>query len=157
MEKGINSLIENLGEVKNLDKLCIFKPEEKEFTLSTERDIFIGLEEDRRILRMKVSALDNIYKEMKKIYNGSTEEIGDLKDIITPNYRQGMTRKLHKRLEILRTEQRWLSGYLRDIKEFRNILISMISNIDYLLKNDYNEAVIIKNFGGRYTTTKYTI
>ena len=159
MEKVIEKLIEKIGITTNLETLTSLKPGAYE----VGEDFCKGLETDRKELRRRLKDLKGLWKELCELYKEKTGEVVAIKELMYPLYKnktkdtQVLLVVLHKRLDILKAERKFISTLLKHTKTMGKIMRGGIGGIDNIIKDksEIGEVLIAVVYEGRYLVTKY--
>lgn len=159
MEKAIEKLIEKIGTTTNLETLTSLKPGVYE----VGEDFCDGLEIDRKELRKRLKDLKGLWKELCEIYKEKSGEVAAIKELMYPLYKnktedtQVLLAGLHRRLDILKAERKFISTLLKHTKTMGKIMRGGIGGIDNIIKDKsgVSEVLIAFVYEGRYQITKY--
>ena len=155
----MEKVIEKIRTTTNLETLTSLKPGAYE----VGEDFCNGLEMDRKELRKKLKDLRGIWKELCEIYKERTGEAIEIKELMYPLYKnktedtQVLLAGLHRRLDILKAERKFISTLLKHTKTMGKIMRGGIGGIDNIIKDrsEIIEVLISVVYGGRYLITKY--
>lgn len=155
----MEKVIEKIRTTTNLETLTSLKPGAYE----VGEDFCNGLEMDRKELRKKLKDLRGIWKELCEIYKERTGEVIEIKELMYPLYKnktedtQVLLAGLHRRLDILKAERKFISTLLKHTKTMGKIMRGGIGGIDNIIKDrsEIIEVLISVVYGGRYLITKY--
>lgn len=159
MEKVIEKLIEKIGTTTNLETLTSLKPGVHE----VGEDFCGGLEIDRKELRRRLKDLRELWKELCELYKEKTGEVVAIKELMYPLYKNKtedtrvLLAGLHRRLDILKAERKFISTLLKHTKTMGKIMRGGIGGIDNIIKDksEISEVLIRSIYEGRYQVTKY--
>ena len=155
----MEKVIEKIKTLTNLETLTTLKPGAYE----VREDFCDGLGRDRKELRRRLKELKGIWKELCEIYKEKTGEVGEIKELMYPLYKnrtedtQVLLAGLHKRLGILKAERKFISTLLKHTKVMGKIMRGGIGGIDDIIKDksEVSEVLIAVIYEGRYRVTKY--
>lgn len=155
----MEKVIEKIRTTTNLETLTSLKPGAYE----VGEDFCRGLETDRKELRRKLKDLRGIWKELCELYKERTGEVVEIKELMYPLYKnktkdtQVLLAGLHRRLDILKAERKFISTLLKHTKTMGKIMRGGIGGIDSIIKDrsEIIEVLISVVYGGRYLITKY--
>ena len=155
----MEKVIEKIRTITNLETLTSLKPGVYE----VGEDFCGGLGRDRKELRKRLKDLRGLWKELCEIYKERTGEVVEIKELMYPLYKnktedtQVLLAGLHRRLDILKAERKFISTLLKHTKTMGKIMRSGIGGIDGIIrdKSGVSEVLIAFIYEGRYRVTKY--